>query len=377
MRILHVIPSVSPLTGGPTTALAHMVSGLKTHDVDCEVVASDDGYAGPNKIAEASALLGAPVHLLPKKAGFYTWTPDFADWAREHLAGYDLVHIHALFSHLPIAAGRAARLAGKRYIVTPHGIANRHGMRHKPVRKALSFRLFDRTMLEGATLIHMTSRIEQREFEDLSITRPTKLIPLPVDLPPPGDAEAFFQGHPELRDKKIALFLGRINPIKHIEALIDAIAVAQSSDLRLVIAGTGEDDYVASLKQRAIAAGVDGSILWLGFISGAEKANLLAAADCVALVSRSESFGMSALEATAAGLPIVLSKGVAIAEEIAASGFGTISPTDAEPLAQSLVDAAGQKTPKFSRNARAWVATNFSVDDIGRQMAALYAEALA
>jgi glycosyltransferase involved in cell wall biosynthesis len=299
-------------------------------------------------------------------------------WLDAHVEDYSLVHIHGLFSHVNGLAGRICRRRGVHYVVTPHGMANRYGMRHKPWRKTLSFFLVERTLLERAAAIHMTSRGEESEFADLRIATPVVRIPLVVRPVPWGDGNAFRARHPETDGRRIAVFMGRLNPIKNLEAAIDALALPDGRDFHLVVCGGGSANYTQRLKARAIQRGVATKISWLGFVFGQEKADVLAAGDVYVQPSLSESFGMAAVEAVSAGLPCVLSDNVAISEELVNAGFAlNVQPT-AESLAIGLKRACflSKRTPEYTDQAREFVVQNFSEEVISADIRNLYERAL-
>ncbi len=378
-RVLHVIPSLAPRTGGPVSAIAKMVQTQIAMGMKVEVVASDDDGCGGHLSPSEAVAVDAPCHFIPKRANFYTYAPGFSDWLRRNLARFDLVHVHGLFSHMCIVAGREAKHAGVPYLVTPHGIANRYGLKHKPLRKRLSLFLFDRPFLKGANMVHMTSALEAEEFMDLGLNVKTRLIPIAVQEQQAGSKARLEQQRPELSGKDYALYVGRINPIKNIEALIDAFGLlkARGEHLELVIAGDGDHAYTESLKKRAAAAGVADRVHWLGFVTGNQKDDLYAGARCGALVSLSESFGMAAVEAVSAGVPMLLTHGVAVASDLATAGCAVEVPPDAAGIAEGLGRACALNIIGFAQRAKDHVALTYSSAIIGEAMTGLYQEALA
>lgn len=119
-------------------------------------------------------------------------------------------------------------------------------------------------------------------------------------------------------------------------------------------------------------------ITWLGFVSGHDKANVLAAGDVYVQPSFSESFGMAAVEAVSAGLPCVLGENVAIAEELVAAGFAVAVPTTAEAVANGLKRAKLLEAKKsdYAASAKAFVSSEFSKESVGAELLTLYRKAL-
>jgi glycosyltransferase involved in cell wall biosynthesis len=377
MRVLHVIPSLSPMRGGTTTSVLEIIAGLKLQGVDCEVAVSDDDGPG-RRIADGAAERVLPGrYYFVKRRDLYVYTPDMGPWLDTHVRDYDLVHIHGLFSHANGLAGRICRRRRVPYIVTPHGMANRYGMRQKRVRKALSLALVERRLLDSAAAVHMTSRGEERDFADLGIKAPVVRIPLPVAAVPLGNPAAFLTRYPETAHRRLAVFIGRLNPIKNLEVVIDALALVGGAEVHLVVGGDGPVKYVQSLKARAAARGVADRITWLGFVLGKDKVDLLAAGDIYVQPSLSESFGMAAVEAVSAGLPCVLGESVSIAEDLVPVGFAVSVPPTAEAVANAInsVGRLRDGKPDYAVIARDFVTSTFGWNTIGPDILQMYAQA--
>jgi glycosyltransferase involved in cell wall biosynthesis len=372
-RVLHVIASLSPIHGGTTSAVTQMIAGLEAQGVRCDVACSDDDGPGRRLAPDASERRAAGRNYFAKRTDLYCYTPDMAPWLEAHVRAYDLVHIHGLFSHVNALAGRICRKHGVPYVVTPHGMANAYGMRHKPLRKRVSFLMLEKPLLQGAAAIHMTSRGEQRDLAALNIKTPVTRIPLAVAPVPPGNADALRARHPETAGRPIAVFIGRLNPIKNLEAAIDALAVPPGKAFHLAVCGEGPQDYADALRARALERGVAGRISWLGFVRGQEKSDVLAAGDVYVQPSLSESFGIAAVEAVSAGLPCVLGENVAIAEDLVEAGFAVAVPPTGEGVAAGFEKAlALSQTAAIGQRARSFVATEFNSGTIGTALLDLY-----
>ena len=101
------------------------------------------------------------------------------------------------------------------------------------------------------------------------------------------------------------LFLSRLDTKKGLDLLLQAFARVRGAGQNpaLVVAGTGDAAFEAGLRREAARLGIDGDLHWAGFLSGADKLAALADADLFVLPSYSENFGISVVEAMAAGLP--------------------------------------------------------------------------
>jgi glycosyltransferase involved in cell wall biosynthesis len=380
MKVLHVIPSLSQVHGGPTKALALMEQALAGQGVFVEVASTDDDGAGRRngKLCGQPLLENGALHWYFAKAmDFYKPSPAFALWIARHVARYDLVHIHALFSFTSSTAAWAARRADVPYIVRPLGTLNDYGMkRRRPWLKSLSMRAIEGPVLRHAVAVHFTSEEEAAEARGLGIAMKEVVIALGVATPLATADSA----RPGLRRAPCVLFLSRLDAKKNFEGLLAAMALLKEEmpQLHLLVAGDGAPDYVAGLKARAQALGLSSRLTWAGHIEGEAKSAAFAAADVFVLPSFSENFGIAAAEALAAGLPCVLGQGVAIARDVVQAGAGMAVTTDAQSIADGLrrIIANDETFAAMSANAMRLARERFSTEAMGARLKQLYSDIL-
>ena len=331
--------------------------------------------------ADGAVTGDAPVRRFRRlwQPGKPSWP--MARWLSGHVDRYDVVHVHALFSFAPDLAAWLARRRGVPYVIRPLGVLNRYGMRaRRPWLKRLSLRLVHGPLLRDAAAVHFTSQAEADEAAELGIPMRGIVIPLGVEIPGPGDREVLLARLPALVGARVLLFLSRLDPVKNLEALIDAFAciAADTPDVRLLVCGAGEAGYVASLKVRAEARGVAGRIEWAGEVRADEKASAFALADLFVLPSHSENFGIAVLEAMAAGVPVVVSERIPLADRIVDAGAGWRCGTDAPSLATALRAALAPEIDRSAIGERAQdlVRIEYSVEAMGRRLKTLYEQIL-
>ena len=133
------------------------------------------------------------------------------------------------------------------------------------------------------------------------------------------------------------LFVGTIEPRKNVGGLLDAYArlLARRANVpRLVIAGRAEADagaVLAAMNQPPLA----GHVEYRGYVPTEEREALFKGAQAFVLPSFEEGFGIPALEAMSAGVPVVVSNRGALPEVVGDAGL-LIDPDDAESLAAAL-----------------------------------------
>ena len=340
-----MIPSVGALRGGPSVLVRTLASGLSQAGVETHIATTDDN--GPERLDVPCGVPlvqdGVNYHYFRRQIRPYIFSLPLANWLAEHVSQFDLVHIHALFSFATLPAAFWARRRRIPYIVRPLGTLNTWGMENRrPWLKKLSFQVAERRVLKHASLVHYTSEQECVEAARLNVVHKSIVIPNPVELPPWSRQELtgeFRLSHPELRGAKIILFLSRLDKKKGLDLLLSAFEGVrkQCADARLVVAGSGDPDFVRSLRLRANRMNSGGDIVWAGFLEGRQKWAALADADAFVLPSYSENFGIAAAEALIMGAPVVVSDQVAIHREISDAGAGLAVPCSAPALSDALV----------------------------------------
>lgn len=133
----------------------------------------------------------------------------------------------------------------------------------------------------------------------------------------------------------LVLFLGRMtvqkNPWQFLE--IANLVRKHNPDVRFVMAGDGP--MLSSLIERACAIGLQNHVMFTGRLDQSEVQSLLAAGDCFVMPSLSEPFGLVALEASAHGIPIIVSKQSGAAEVL--SHAFTVNYWDADLMADCIL----------------------------------------
>ena len=373
MKVLHVIPSLSRLRGGPSFVVRTLASHQARAGVEVHVATTDDDDRGRQNVPLGTPVEsdGATYWYFGRTTRAYGSSIGLTSWLLRHTAEFDVVHIHSVFTYPATVAAGIAHRKSVPYVVRPLGVLNRFGLcSGRAWAKRLSIRLIESGILRRAAAVQFASATERAESEQACpLTRPV-VIPNPVDLAPPARRSAI-AGRPTV------LFVGRLDPVKGIDILLDAFAMVHARNPRahLVVAGSGDPAYELSLRQRAENLGVVDSVLWKGFLDKPAKAAAFADASVCVAPSRSESFGLAAVEALAAGVPTVLTSGVAIAAEAANAGAALTVPPDASSLAYAIERILGdaELASGLALRARTFV-SRYRPDAIATQLIALYAE---
>jgi glycosyltransferase involved in cell wall biosynthesis len=362
-----------------------LARGLSASGIETDVVCTDDNFGGRMDVPLDTPVReeGATFRYFARQTRFYTGSLSLARWLWKHIADYDVVHIHALFSWSSTAAAVASSVKGRPYIVRPLGVLNRWGMKsRRPLFKRISFFFCERRILRRAFAVQFTSELERQEAEDLNVECSAAVIPNPVDLP---DAPALSKGrfrsrYPQLQGKFVYLFLSRVDRKKGLDLLLNAFARVRVElpDSVLVIAGDGQPDLIALLRSQADSLGLEDAIVWAGFLQADWKSSALRDADVFVLPSYSENFGVSVVEAMGAGLPVVISDQIGISPEINRAGAGLVTPCQVEPFAAAMLRLGCDPDLRreLGRHGRNLAQEEFSVKSVCAKLVDLYGAAI-
>lgn len=216
-------------------------------------------------------------------------------------ADADLLHLHSNGLIVEVAAAWAAR-RGIPYVLTLYGTEIWHYRRRWPVDP------FRRAYLNAAAVTFYSGGLLDRARE-LGLQRPD----LSVVYPPVSDAfvavdnatRAAWRQAFGIREPRVILNVKRLHPLAGQDVLLEAFAgiAKERDDVRLLICGTGE--LREALEAQAARLGIADKVTFAGLVPNADVARYAAVADVFALPSRLEALPTVAVEALAAGSPVV------------------------------------------------------------------------
>lgn len=384
VKVLHVIPSVAARYGGPSQAIYQICVHLSSQGIVPIIATTNADGVGvlPVPLGKLEPYQNIPTIFFRRNVSeSFKYSRSLAQWLDINVANFDLVHIHAVFSHSSISAARACRRHSVPYLVRTIGSLDPWGVRHKPFRKKIFWHLAVKQMLQGAAAIHYTSQTEQYLAESTLHLQRGVVIPLGVDeklLQSISEQNPFFILYPNLRENPYVLTLCRLHPIKNLETLIKLfVGVTQQFDLKhwkLVIAGDGEPEYVERLRRQAALIGGEQRVLFVGWLHGEEKRGALLAANLFALLSHQENFGLSVVEAMACGVPVLISEGVNLADEVTTKRAGWVVPLAKQEIETTLHAALTDPNERVVRGqaARTLVLQQYTWPKVADELVKLY-----
>ncbi|MDB5440504.1 MAG: hypothetical protein JWM33_2931 [Caulobacteraceae bacterium] len=350
-RVLLTVASVRRDHGGPAFAVVQLAAALVRRGLEPAVWAADGSALVSDLIEPGVTRLGGDAGTVIDR-----FNPDAL-----HDNGIWLPHNHTL-----ALTARRRRLPR---VVSLHGMLEPWALKHKRWKKSLAWSLYQRRDLAQAQVLHATAPAEARHVADLKLGPLIEMIPNGA-LSPAAD----FARRKTPDGDRIALFLGRIYPVKGLPMLVEAWARIRPQGWRLVIAGPDEAGHQAKVAAEVEAHGLGGVISFAGPVFDEAKMHWLSQADFLVLPSYSENFGMVVAEALACGLPVLATRG-APWPQLETHRCGWWVEADVRGVEQGLraaLTADDSERQAMGQRGQALVQKEFSWETIARKMADLY-----
>ena len=379
MKILHYFPTTRLSEGGTVRAALDFCTVLARRGHDVYWVTADDTdvpEAWKNKEANCPCL-----HMIgPLTAGNRLSKNQLAK-VKTLTNEVDAVHIHAMWDLSNPQVAKVCKQTQTPWVLSVHGMLDDWSMSQRKLKKVLYLLTVGKILVRDTTVFHTTALEEKRQASKWLKHTNIDVIPCIVDLEPyeqVPDPSLAFTNYGKV-DEATVLFLSRVHEKKSIETLIDATVILKEkgSPIRLFVAGTGEQLYIETLKQRAQSAGVSGSVTFLGMVVGDLKLSLFSMADVFALPTQQENFGLVYAEAMLCETPVVGTRGTDIWRELEEGG-ATIVDRTPEDFANAIEDLIKDKTLADSKGkiGREKMLKWLDADVVGKQCEQMYQNAI-
>jgi glycosyltransferase involved in cell wall biosynthesis len=373
LRITHIQGLFSPEHGGPAFSTANCCSeqARQGHRVSLRVL---EGY--PH--ISAARQMAPPIDQRTCQVDFPSKLGRSRELSRVLAAdpASDIYHLHGAWLIAMKQGADHARRKDRPYVVELTGGYTDYELRRKWLRKAVARVLYQDAVLQRAAGLHVNSIAEGEMLRSHGFNRPIFCLPVGVDLTATRMALANSTAASRVRARPYILYLGRIHPTKGIELLIAAWKSLgrRTGDCQLVVAGTGEPEYVAECRRMAGELIVSGACDWIGQATEEEKALLYRDAMAYVLPSRNENFGNTVAEALASGTPVVTTTNTqwTMLEE---RECGWLAKADADSIERALercLDAGEVERRRRGANGRALIESEYSIEVVVAKLIEVY-----
>jgi glycosyltransferase involved in cell wall biosynthesis len=367
LKILQLVHTLDPSVGGVATSVLALSRGLARRGHKIDIVVLDDPSA------TWIANVDLPVHALSSGLTSYRYSRALLPWLREYGSDYDRVIVNGIWQYLSFAAWRRYAGSSIPYYVFPHGMLDpwfKETFPLKHLKKWLYWPWAEYRVLRDAAGVIFTSeeeRLQARKSFGLYRAR-EKVSPLGVEASPilPNAKSEFLSRYSQLQNRRNLLFLGRLHPKKGCDILLDAFARLSSREsTSLILAGPDQIGWEKDLRRQVENLNLTDRVVFTGMLQGAMKQGALASADAFVLPSHQENFGISVVEALAAGVPVLISNRVNIWREIDADRAGCIESDNVEGttrLLQRWIDTPPTEREAIRQNARLCFEQRFEIE---------------
>lgn len=387
MRVLHVGKFFAPFAGGIENFMldllracncAGVVQACLVHEAPGQKTDADNSFGFLDQFVRVPTIV--QISYAPVSPGFFRAMESMLDRFRP-----DILHLH-MPNTSAFWALRSRRARSLPWVVHWHSDVVGPGLDAKLKLLYPFYRPLEQALLKRAEAVIATSPPYLASSRALEPWREKcRVIPLGLDAArvnrvsasgtrPSRAGEQPFQPFQGSSGRLKVLAVGRLSRYKGFDVLIRAAARVEG--VALVIAGSGEQH--AKLKRLLPGHAAD-RIQLAGDVSDAERNRLLSDCDvlCMPSVNRAEAFGLSLLEAMAAGKP-------AIATAVSGSGMGwvvqhertgwLVEAGSVDALADLLTRIAADRSPLTAAGprARARFESGFGIDAVAREMVEVY-----
>lgn len=370
---LHVTSHLDPKFGGIAAVVPELCAALSTQGTGTAALL---GVCCEAETAQVPEPTRGVTRTLPCSRWGWLLPAVSRDRFTAPLAGADVVHIHGLWEEHGVSAARAARALNTPYVISAHGMLDPWALRNKRLKKAVYARLIENQNLNGAACLHALTVTEADDYRRFGARSPVAVIPNGVRVPLGVTADEFEAQFPELQDRRLVLYLGRIHYKKGLELLVRSWQriAEQVPDAHLVLAGPDFENTRASVEREIAALGIGHRVTFTGMLSGSMKWSALAACELFVLPSYSEGLSMSVLEALGMAKPVVITRQCNV-PQVAEYGCGWTIEPEAAALRDALVDAlnsSSRRLQEMGRNGQLLVEQRFSWESVGARMRSVY-----
>jgi glycosyltransferase involved in cell wall biosynthesis len=385
MKILHVIGSMNPHTGGPCQTIRNFAPWFIEQGNTLEVVCLDN----PNSDYLAGETFC--IHALGQGRGSWNYHPALLPWLEKNLSRFDVVILNGLWQFQGYALWKAAKNSqSPPYYIFPHGMLDpwfqKMSVRPlKTLRNWIFWKTIQHRVVHQAAGLLFTSEEERRlarlPFRPYS-PKQEAVVGLGLPEPPEYHAKmkaAFAEKCPNIGEKKYFLFLGRIHPKKGVDLLIKAYSAlsrstGNSSLPNLVIAGPGlETQFGQNMRKLASEICPSNSIFWPGMLTGDAKWGALYNCEAFVLPSHQENFGIAVVETLSCGRPVLISNQVNIWREIKGNDAALVQKNTVAGTTQLFLDWMNLSTTARSNmaaQAKPCFQGHFSIESTTRRLLA-------
>lgn len=371
MKILN-LSDYSWENGGPAQTIFNHTEQQLAQGNDVDILTPYDATTNFYTVPEGAKLIKCKKNGISKvfhHFSFETW-----QFLQKNKDNYDVIHLHGIWNFPSLYVLLTKTKALK--LVTIHGMAGSYTLnKSKLFKKVYSF-LFQKKALRNADLVHVLHEGELQELDTyLGYRHPNAFI-LPngiqeKDYNQLPDKEVFRNKFSIETNKKIILFLGRIDAKKGIDLLLPAFLQVSKIDKDATLVLVGPDYGMKNFVEKfMVENNLKERVILTGILKGKEKLEAFSAAQLFVLPSYSEGFSIAVMEALTCGLPVVVSPFTGFSEVISAHEAGKIVALSSEEIAEGILFYLSNEANRQHASTKATdlIHTNYTIEKVANEL---------
>ena len=365
--------SLDPKYGGPTYSVPIQCRGLAKEGVDTTLFTYSESRPWENEIVADGVRIveyDKPTSFIRKK-----WHLALRDLLKKE-DDADIYHYHGAWQPCNHWCAAAARRKSKKYVLNPRGDLETYRINYdklKKIKKKLIWWLYAHKDTQNASCIIATSKQEADAVRRLGITAPIAIIPNGIEMN--IFPKSVTHTH---RDKKVVLFLSRVNPIKGLEPLIEAwnkLPIEMSDGWELHIAGNSDPaDYVDRLREQIKSLNLEDRVKILGPITGDAKMDKYMNSDLFILPTYNENFGNVVAEAMMCECPVITTKNAPweVLNEDKCGWWIDLSVDNLVTTLTKAMSLTDEQRIELGKKSRQCIISHFSSESVAKKTKAVY-----
>jgi len=313
MKILYILGSYYPAqSGGPNNTIHWQAKYLSKEDVDVYVASLKTGLSKDNinnyniELNSKNKIEGVNVYYFNYLINRYL-SLKFYYWLFSNIKKFDFVQLTSYFFPVTWFGALICNIHNVPFSVAPRGELEDNALKYRRTVKLALHRIILKTIYKRAKFILVTSdqelKFSRQYFNNKMVF---ELIPNYIELSINRELSKT-----DVLNKKNIIFLGRLHPKKGIDNLIEAYFSLDEVIINnhlLLIAGTGNFNYLSYLKKLASNSKYSNRVVFVGHKQGIEKEEFYKKSKVFVLPSYSENFGNVVLESLSFSTPVISSK---------------------------------------------------------------------
>ncbi len=380
MNILHLIPSVGPMSFGPGYVALNLAKEQQRLGCSVQIWCLDTSM-DVQWASEVSGLSRKNIRSFScMSPSFLKYSPEMERVAMGSAGGqFDVVHQHSIWTGISRVTYKLSKKHDIPSIIAPHGSLESWALKRSNWKKQIATYLYESRNLNNAACLHATAEPEFSDFQKYGLLNPIAVIPNGISnkcLNSDGSADNFRNHFKINPHKRILLFMSRITPKKGLFMLLNAINMIINvfDDWMLVLIGPDEFGHKSEVEALVKELNMKDIVKFVDPVFNQLKRDAFSAADLFVLPSYSEGAPIVILDSLAVGVPVITTK-ASPWEDLSTYGCGWWVGVNVNEISEALKCAVGlprEYLKEMGQRGKELVASKYTWSSLTQMTVDLY-----